>query len=195
MLPNQKKINVEIELDFENEEVLNGLQNWLDLGLISEAKVKVICEDYLSCDLPESIILQSLTTNQENVEVKETQIEIATDLIKEKTNIKDKPNILVSLWIKFYQEITVKWLLFLGLFLVIASSSILAATQWDKFPDWFQYLILFSYTLTFWGISFWAKKQDNFTLTSETLLAISFLLIPVNFWAIDTNVSTYFVQP
>ncbi len=188
MLPNQRKVNIEIELDFENEEVLNGLQNWLDLGLISEAKVKVICEDYLSCDLPESIILQSLTTNKKNVKVKETQIEIPTDLIKQKTKIKDKPNILVSLWIKFYQEITVKWLLFLGLFLVIASSSILAATQWDKFPDWFQYLILFSYTLTFWGISFWAKKQENLTLTSETLLAISFLLIPVNFWAIDTFV-------
>ncbi|MGK7914847.1 MAG: hypothetical protein AB4038_04780, partial [Prochloraceae cyanobacterium] len=63
---------------------------------------------------------------------------------------------------------------------------VLAATQWQRFPAAGQYGILWTYTLTFWGIGFWAFKQENLQLTAQTLQTISLLLMPLNFWAIDT---------
>jgi hypothetical protein len=76
--------------------------------------------------------------------------------------------------------------LFLGVFLIILSSGVLAASQWSKFPTFGQYAVLWTYTLVFWGVSYWTNKQENLQLTSQTLQTIALLLIPVNFWAIDS---------
>ena len=36
-------------------------------------------------------------------------------------------------------ELSVPWLLFLGMFLVVVSSGVLAASQWERFPGFLQY--------------------------------------------------------
>ncbi|MGL6343589.1 MAG: hypothetical protein ACRC80_31150, partial [Waterburya sp.] len=95
------------------------------------------------------------------------------------------PNILVRLWQGLLDELSIRWLLFLGIFLIIISSGVLAASQWNNFPRFGQYLILLIYTLGFWGISFWSGKQENLRLTSQTLNGITTLLVPINFWAIS----------
>ncbi|MFO0140654.1 MAG: DUF2157 domain-containing protein, partial [Aphanizomenon sp.] len=80
----------------------------------------------------------------------------------------------------------VRWLLFLGVFLVVLSSGVLAASQWERFPAVGQYGVLFAYTLSFCGFTLWAGKQSNLRLTAQTLLIVTLLLVPINFWAMDS---------
>jgi hypothetical protein len=83
-------------------------------------------------------------------------------------------------------EISVLWLLFLGVFLVVVSSGILAASQWDEVSPTGQYGILFGYTVALWAVSFWVSRRENLRLTANTLQMTSLLIIPVNFWMIDS---------
>jgi hypothetical protein len=82
-------------------------------------------------------------------------------------------------------EISVIWLLFLGVFMVVVSSAVLAASQWENFSAIGQYAILLGYTLVFGGVGLWTGRQENLRLTSRMLQIATLLLIPVNFWMID----------
>jgi hypothetical protein len=82
-------------------------------------------------------------------------------------------------------EISVAWLLFLGVFMVVVSSGVLAASQWQNFSSVGQYAILFGYTLAFWFASWWTRQRPNLNLTCRILQVTTLLLIPVNLWAID----------
>jgi len=82
-------------------------------------------------------------------------------------------------------ELSVIWLLGLGVFLVVLSSAVLAATQWARFNAVGQYLVLLAYTLVFWGIGLWSSRNEHLQLTSRTLQMITLLLVPLNFWAMD----------
>jgi hypothetical protein len=84
-----------------------------------------------------------------------------------------------------FAEFSLIWLLFLGVFLVVLSSAVLAASQWNQFPPQVQYAILFAYTLGFWGVSEWTGRQENLRLTTRTLQILTLLVMPVNFWTID----------
>jgi hypothetical protein len=90
------------------------------------------------------------------------------------------------MWQSLIDELSVRWLLFLGVFLVVVSSAVLAATQWKRFPAVGQYGVLWAYTLIFWFGSVWADKQRNLQLTAQTLRLVTLLLVPVNFWAMDS---------
>lgn len=72
-------------------------------------------------------------------------------------------------------------MLFSEVFLVVLSSSVLAASQWEKFPGIGQYGVLLNYTLNFKGFTFWAGEQANLKLIAQTLLIVTLLLVPVNF--------------
>jgi hypothetical protein len=82
-------------------------------------------------------------------------------------------------------EVSVIWLLFLGVFMVVVSSGVLAATQWRNFSPVGQYGILFAYTLAFWAASAWTGRQPNLRLTARMLQIATLLIIPVNFWMMD----------
>jgi hypothetical protein len=82
-------------------------------------------------------------------------------------------------------EISVIWLLFLGVFLVVVSSGVLAASLWQAFSAVGQYAILFAYTLAFWGASTWAKRQPRLQMTAKMLNLTTLLIVPVNFWMMD----------
>ncbi len=82
-------------------------------------------------------------------------------------------------------EFSVIWLLFLGVFMVVVSSGVLAASQWRQFSPLGQYAILLGYTLAFGGASVWAGRQGNLNLTAHMLRLATLLMIPVNFWMID----------
>ena len=77
------------------------------------------------------------------------------------------------------------WLLCLGVFMVLLSSGVLAASQWENFSPVGQYLILFTYTLAFWGASLWADRRPALRLTARMLQIATLLLVPVNFWMMD----------
>jgi hypothetical protein len=96
-------------------------------------------------------------------------------------------NIVVpTIWQTLKDELSVRWLLFLGVFLVVLSSGVLAATQWSRFPAGGQYGLLWLYTIGFWVAGRWASRQEGLGATANTLRVAALLLIPVNFWAIDS---------
>ncbi|MGB3202661.1 MAG: hypothetical protein WBA99_17270 [Nodosilinea sp.] len=91
-----------------------------------------------------------------------------------------------SLWLgRLMSELSVVWLLGLGVFLVVLSSAVLAATQWERFGSVGQYLVLLVYTLVFWAVGLWCRRKVHLQLTAKTLQMITLLLVPLNFWALD----------
>jgi len=83
-------------------------------------------------------------------------------------------------------ELSVLWLLLLGVFMVVISSGVLAANFWEKFSTAGQYGVLWLYTLAFWGASFWSSQQPRLRLTSQALRLVTLLLVPMNFLAMDS---------
>ena len=168
--------NLEIYVEANHPELLTGLDRWLELGLISHPQVKQICRHHLSCTLP-----------QVNLATATPKIAPIADTISEPelAIAKLQPNLIQRFWQGFLDELSIRWLLFLGIFLVIVSSGVLAASQWNNFPVFGQYLILLVYTLAFWSVGFWSSKQENLQLTAKSLSAIALLLMPINCWAIS----------
>ncbi|MBH8555966.1 DUF2157 domain-containing protein [Nostocaceae cyanobacterium CENA357] len=181
--PLDRPLEIEIRLPSSHPQLLEGLDIWLRLGLISDAQVRQLCREFLAC----RVVLQA------QIEP-EPQVTVATyDPVKQlpvgvlqSPRQPAKPNFLATMLQSLGAELSVRWLLFLGVFLVVVSSGVLAASQWERFPASGQYGVLFAYTLSFWGFSFWAGRQTNLRLTAQTLLIVTLLLIPVNFWAMDS---------
>ncbi|MGK7878356.1 MAG: hypothetical protein AB4426_35150 [Xenococcaceae cyanobacterium] len=176
-------LQIEITLNASQPEFLTGLDVLLRLGLISEAQVRQLSQDYLICPLPETAVVVT-ATSQTQYDVSQTDSEAIPR--EADTLTRKRRSLLPQVWQAFKDELSVRWLLFLGLFLVVVSSGVLAATQWERFPAPGQYGLLWTYTLIFWGVGFWAGKQENLQLTSQTLQTITLLLIPMNFWAMDS---------
>jgi len=170
-------LNIELYVKASEPNLLIGLDEWLRLGLITEAQVIALCRQYLTCAVPEVEIAQV-----------SSDIEVTTSIQIEKTLVESlpKPNIISQIWQAFLDELSIRWLLFLGILLVVVSSGVLAASQWNNFPRFGQYLILWGYTLSFWSIGLWLGKQENLKLTSQTISAIALMLVPINFWAISS---------
>lgn len=180
MSPPKQLIRILIQIDQTNPRVLDGLESWLRLGLLSDQQVRQIGELYLSDPIPQKVVNPA----KNNVYVKEkiTQNSPVSKLPQPLFNL---PSIVTD-WVESLKaELSVRWLLFLGLFLVIVSSGVLAASQWEKFPATGQYLILFAYTLAFWGVSLWGNQQSSLPVTANALKLVTLLLIPLNFWAMD----------
>ncbi|MEQ8999634.1 MAG: DUF2157 domain-containing protein [Coleofasciculus sp. B1-GNL1-01] len=168
-----RPVRIELTISASNPKLLEGLDTWLRLGLINDAQVKQLSRISLSCHLPEPEI-PPLPSRPQSRKV-ETKVEEPVPTVSP----------LSRVWQSWQEELSVRWLLFLGVFLVVVSSGVLAATQWQNFPPAGQYGVLWTYTVIFWGISLWAGKRSNLKLTSQTLQLISLLLVPVNFWAMD----------
>lgn len=166
-------LNLEIYVRNNQTELLTGLDQWLQLKLITQGQVKQLCRNHLSCALPEV---------EEPEVAAVTSTEVENRIVTSPLAI---TNILPRLFQGFLEELSIRWLLFLGIFLVVISSGVLAASQWQNFPASGQYLVLLVYTLGFWLSGFWTGKHRDLRLTSQTLKAIATLLVPVNFWAMS----------
>ncbi len=179
----QNNSQITVKLPADHPELLAGLDRLLILGLISDSQVKRICSQELICYViftpqtePEEVITPSYIPAQRQL----------IEAWEPEPILPKKPNFVTSILQSFGEELSVRWLLFLGVFLVVLSSGVLAASQWEKFPAIAQYGVLFIYTLSFCGFTFWTNKQNNLKLTAQTLLIVTLLLIPINFWAMDT---------
>ncbi len=176
-------LKIEVRLPSTHPELLHGLDIWLRLGLISDAQVRHICQEFLVC----RVELQPHAIPEPQQTFANVELSDATSLHQDDASLTaKKPNILSRMLQSLGEELSVRWLLFLGMFLVVVSSGVLAASQWEKFPPSGQYGVLLAYTLSFWGISFWAGRQSNLSLTTRALLIVTLLLVPVNFWAMDS---------
>ncbi|NJL45593.1 MAG: hypothetical protein HC922_07395 [Leptolyngbyaceae cyanobacterium SM2_3_12] len=224
-------IRLELELSPDQPGLLEGLETWLKLGLISESQLRDLCQTQLSCELipefePFSLGNEDLTDSSNPFasaefvrEPGEPENPAITDFVPEagssaapsrprrlfppSRSTRDlpprpatvasssgssapRPPSPLNLWLnRLMTELSVVWLLGLGVFLVVLSSAVLAATQWARFNAIGQYLVLLAYTLVFWGAGIWCSRSPNLQLTAKTLRMITLLLLPLNFWAMD----------
>ncbi|MEM7716285.1 MAG: DUF2157 domain-containing protein, partial [Cyanobacteria bacterium P01_A01_bin.68] len=178
MSSQNRPLKFEVRLPSEHPHLLEGLDEWLRLNLISDAQVRQICWEYLTC----RVILQPQTVPQRQTE----KVVSPPNLPTREPKVPATPNLVNTVWRSLRAEFSVRWLLFLGMFTVVASSGALAASQWERFTAFLQYGILFAYTLSFFGLSLWTGKQANLRLTSAALHIVTMLLIPINFWAMDS---------
>ena len=167
-----KSIWLELQIDPNDPELLTILDSMVRSGMLDRLQILKIARECLS----EEIQLESLPVN-----VPVTVPEIYTPPAPQHT-----PPRAQQIWRNLKDELSVRGLLFLGVFLVVLSSGVLAATQWALFPAWAQYGLLWLYTIGFWVVGGWARRQEGLRLTANTLQIVTLLLIPVNFWAIDS---------
>ncbi|MBD2500728.1 DUF2157 domain-containing protein [Anabaena azotica] len=181
--PPNYPLRIELKLPSSHPQLLEGLDIWLRLGLISDTQVRQICREFLVCRVE---LEPQFSPEEERVGATITTPEKPLAQLPPPRKQPAQPNILSRMLQSLGEELSVRWLLFLGVFLVVVSSGVLAASQWERFPASGQYGVLLAYTLSFWGFSFWAGKQNNLRLTAQTLLIVTLLLVPINFWAMDS---------
>ncbi|WAL60629.1 hypothetical protein [Thermocoleostomius sinensis] len=172
----------------EQAELLQGLESWLQLGLLNDRQVRQLCQQYLICALPSPLPVSSPDTKFP----KPNSTPIATSALDDRdvaappATRSGVPSARFSRSLQaLMSEISVIWLLFLGVFLVVVSSGVLAASQWQLVSPIGQYSILLTYTLVFFGVGRWAAQRSNLRLTARMLHIATLLIIPVNFWMID----------
>ncbi|MEI6330114.1 MAG: hypothetical protein WCP16_12825 [Pseudanabaena sp. ELA645] len=187
----------------ENERILQGLELWLELGLVSDAQVRLIGTTRLNCEIkgeikapvlesPISSAIPIARSTATSVNISSANISgsrLARSPIPKTPPVKPKteqePSKVAQTLRSLFSEFSTMWLLFLGVFLVVVSSGLLAASQWNNFPPQGQYLLLLSYTLGFFGVGFWTSKNERLRMTTRALQLVTLLLVPANFWAMD----------
>ncbi len=165
---------VEIEVKASHPFLLEALDEWLQLELLSEYDVRQLCEQNLFSVLP---VIKS-ASKQPQLAVKK--------VVPKRPKATKKPSKLKQMLQSLMAELSVLWLLLLGVFMIVISSGVIAAKLWDKFPASGQYGVLLIYTLLLWGATFWSNNKPNLRLTSMALRLVTLLLVPMNFFAMDS---------
>lgn len=159
-----------LDLDPSHPRLLDGFEAWLHLGLLDDTQVKALARQFLTCAVPQP-------QSQPHIRFRPTPRPTSSP------SRPQKPRWTIAQALK--DELSLRWLLWLGVFVVLLSSGMLAASQWGYFPASGQYAVLWGYTLLFGVVSRWAQGQDNLKLTAQTLDSIAWGLVPLNFWAMD----------
>ncbi len=184
--PPDRQFILELVVKTSNPALLEGLDVWLELGLLDNATVLRICQEQLSCHLPATAPVTIVPA----MEAPATTDFVTPEFVPlqaETPPVANRPvGWLAQMTQSFMAELSVVWLLFLGVFMVVVSSGVLAATQWRNFSPVGQYAILLGYTLAFWVACVVLGKRANLRLTSRMLQIATLLIIPVNFWMMDS---------
>jgi hypothetical protein len=173
-------ITCEIQVSDRHPQLLTGLDYWLNLQLLTSADIRQLVKTHLTCRIPEPIRQPTPTI----IPVFQEEYEPAA--IPQRPRESREPSKAQQVTQSLLAELSVLWLLLLGVFMVVISSVVLAASQWQNFPATIQYGILWLYTIAFWGASFWATRQSHLRLTGQALRIVTLLLIPINFVAMDS---------
>ena len=193
--PTSRRLNLEFNLNQiqgREQAFLRGLGSLVDLDLLSEAELRQLCRTQLICQLPQAVNpsvsapevtpVRSTVPSSPPIVVPAPSPEPQPAPPPPLPPVFDKVRQMVQALVA---EISVIWLLALGVFLVVLSSAALALTQWQTFPPSLQYSVLWIYTLGFAGASLWAQGQERLALTSQGLRVTALLLLPLNLWAIE----------
>lgn len=179
------KIPVDLETNAAKDHLLSELDRWIELGLLSEGQAVRIGQQLCS-RLP---IAYKAPEQAPEILERTTEAAQTATITTTKTTASSNRSIFSHfksrLVQSFLAEVSVLWLLFLGVFLVVVSSGVLAASQWQSFSTVGQYTILLVYTLAFGGASRWATTQVKLKTTAQMLKAATLLLIPLNMWMMD----------
>ena len=197
-LLSQTNLSVEAQIRASAPALLAGLDVWLQLELLSQGAIRQLCQSHLTCPLPEIIPqIEPIPVRKPSVspvshpppvvqprrpEPKPLPVDRPAPLPRRQS----PPNRLGQILQSLVAELSVLWLLLLGVFMVVISSAVMAASQWERFPAVIQYGILWLYTLGFWGSSCWTGRHPHLRLTTQALRIITLLLAPLNYLAIDS---------
>ncbi|MGB8697880.1 MAG: hypothetical protein WCD18_00550 [Thermosynechococcaceae cyanobacterium] len=188
----ERYISIRLNVSAHHPALLEGLESWLKLGLISDLEVGNLAQRYLSCLLPVPELIAAVAASPSPANLTPPLHDHPTEPSSAVVSPPhDRPVHPSDGWVsQFLQslmnEVSVVWLLFLGVFLVVVSSAVLAASQWRNFSAVGQYGVLLTYTLAFVGASLWTGTRSQLHLTSRMLQVASLLIIPVNFWVMDS---------
>lgn len=195
---------LQIQIDAAHPQLLKGLETWVQLGLLSQAEVLELCRTQLTCPLPEPVAAPVQSDEHMTGALAAAVQPDGSDFVPLLSE-SQQPQTAPAAPFKrrssrkaaaetppgsspvqaFMTELSVAWLLFLGVFLVVVSSGVLAASQWRFMPPVGQYGILFAYTLVFWVAALWTRNRPTLRLTARMLRIATLLIIPVNFWMMD----------
>ncbi|OUC12483.1 MAG: hypothetical protein B0A82_22305 [Alkalinema sp. CACIAM 70d] len=182
-------LKLEFYIRNEHPQLLQGLDLWLQLGLLSEAQIQKFARQQLTCDRP--IPEPQPTPDLSRIPAADLRGEFIltpspTQPLTPPTPKPPRPQTgLSQLLTRLMAEIAVVWLLFLGVFLVVISSAVLAASQWQNVTPIGQYAILWAYTIAFGAVGWYTAQNPSLRLTSRMLQITTLLIIPVNFWMMD----------
>jgi len=186
----ERSLPLQLNLDPEHPEFLHGLDLLLQLGLIGDAQVRRIARDRLTCPCPEPLPLppgdfSSDFADELPVPAPPSPAPARPTRPQPPSPQRPAASGATRWWQSFQAELSVRWLLFLGVFLIVASASIPAASHWPRFSPLAQYGVLWAYTSVFALIGFAAQRLPNLRLTGQSLQLVALLLLPINAWAID----------
>ncbi|MGK7939850.1 MAG: hypothetical protein AB4062_06810 [Crocosphaera sp.] len=176
----QTELAFTVKVKTTHPQLLQGLDRWLVLGLLNEQQIKEIASENLTCSV--SIVKPLSPLSIRGTQTSNSHHSQVTKLRKNRQVFPKFKQLLQSLM----AEISVIWLLLLGGFMVVISSGVLAASWWQKFSAILQYGVLLVYTLGFGFASWWTGQKPNLQLTTQALRIITLLLVPINFWAMDS---------
>jgi hypothetical protein len=194
-LLNDAYMCIEVKIQVSNPALLEILDECLRFEFLSEYKVQQICKDNLSSLLPPVKVApvskpvepkKSSSLESSNPIVSKPSPAVVLKKPPQPPRKPKPPSRVKQILQSLMAELSVLWLLLLGVFMVVISSGVIAASLWERFPAAGQYAVLWLYTLLFWGASFWATTKPNLRLTSMALRLVTLLLVPMNFFAIDS---------
>jgi hypothetical protein len=84
----------------------------------------------------------------------------------------------------FFQEQNIKWVLAIGMMLLVGSSLMLVTTHWEEYTPVWKYLILLGYTGLILLAGQWSYWRLSLPRTGNILLAVMVLLLPITFLAL-----------
>lgn len=201
-----RPLKIEVTIPADQEALLEGLDTWYRLGLLSEEQIRHLCQTHLTCKLPtHSAPVPEPTAAQEpepdfitEEELtppprgRSTQRSPATrqpparrQPSPQRESTPQASGFLAQRVSALMEEISVIWLLLLGVFLLVVSSGVLAASQWQNLSPVGQYGILWGYTVAFGAATVWAGRNERLQLTAQMLASATLLIIPINFWMMD----------
>src|ERR1700730_5939241 len=81
----------------------------------------------------------------------------------------------------FLQDRNIKWMLMVGMLILLGSSLLLVSAHWDTYTPVWKYGIFLAYTAAIFGIGQWTRSRLALPLTATVLQALTVLLVPITF--------------
>src|SRR5215470_13715723 len=100
------------------------------------------------------------------------------------------PSLLMRFLDGFLQERSIKWLLAIGVLILLGSSLVLVTAQWHHCPPHWKYVVFLSYTAALFGAGDWTYLRLGLRRTGTVLHGLTVLLVPILFLALGRLVFT-----
>jgi hypothetical protein len=95
------------------------------------------------------------------------------------------PLLLMRFFDSFLQERSIKWVLALGMVILLGSSLLLVTAQWHNATPVWKYVIFLGYTVALFGAGEWTYHRLGLRRTGTVLQGLIALLVPILFLALD----------